>query len=296
MPRELAHFLAIEGAIGSIDELKSAVERIPLAREVLYLGSITPDAPYYVLFGEKHERIAAFLHGRDGADSFSLPRMLREESKKLPLEKKELVNLFIIGILSHIILDAIVHPFVNLLSGDYYDPDPHRRREARTLHRRLETDLDCFLKSSIQFENSKYECLLRLSSNLSPVLEELGVAMDDSLKSLNFSCCFTKYWRSHSLLYSILGSDLSAYIRNFLPVEIAALCGAGRAMHPLFQVKEFFYPNSDNLYFRHESGKENLLSVYLLAKDFLLTAISEYLENPDKYLSLRGPSLEDGTI
>jgi hypothetical protein len=86
------------------------------------------------------------------------------------------------------------------------------------------------------------------------------------------------------------------FLSPLLPKEIGALCGRRKQYHPLFISREYRYPNAENLFYSCSSQEIDVLSIYFLAKEKMLEEVIGYLNNPAKYLSLRGPSMEDGTI
>lgn len=296
MPREIAHFLAVEYLIANSEEVKELVCSTNLGREIIYLGSITPDSPYYMVLGTEHEKVAEHIHGRNEADTFALLRVLKEYADGKSASDNKAMQLFVIGILTHVILDAVVHPYLNLVAGDYYDLDLRRRKDARTLHRRLETDLDNFLLKSKDEAKLKYDSLGQLRKTLKQTISDLSFNIDSALYQSNIISKYKKYWYSHSLIYSLLSSNLLGLLSPLLPKEIGALCGRRKQYHPLFKSRDYTYPNSENLFYKCLSEEIDVLSIYFLAKEKMLEEVLGYLKHPAKYLSLRGPSMEDGTI
>lgn len=290
MPREIAHFLAIDHLVENLPGLKTLVLGQKLGLEALYLGSITPDSPYYMPIGNS-EDVAEFIHGRSGNDTFVVLRHLMALCDSLTKEQGGMLTLFATGILTHIIMDAVMHPFINLLSGDYYARDAIERKKARTLHRRLETDLDFYLLRS---SRPKYLSLLELRSNLGGNLGELSKSMDYVLRENGHESSYKLYWLSHALLYSLFDKKFIGNL-NFLPTEINALCGQGRELHELFKSKRQ-YPLGKSLYFKHEGTDLDLDFLYNLALEFLLKEVALFVRDSPKYLSLHGPSLVDGTV
>ncbi len=290
MPREIAHFVAVDYLLGNLPALKILVSSHPLGLEALYLGSISPDSPYYYPFG-RAEEVSECIHSGDRINAFGLIEQLIISSEDASGRKNCLGFLFSIGMLTHVILDASMHPFINLLSGDYYSSDLAERRKARTIHRQLETDLDYYL---LQDEKPKYNSILSLRMAMSRSLPDLAKLLDGVLQKSSIESSYRSYWLGHGILFSLFSMGI---VRNLplVPVEIKALCGRGRKPHELFTVKKA-YPNKPNLFYCCDEGELNVFELYGLIRTFLLEQVSTFMLNPTKYLSLQGPSLDDGTI
>ncbi len=83
------------------------------------------------------------LHGTAGEDTLAL---LNDVAGRASLTGSGAPCLaFLVGLLSHVFLDAALHPWVYHATGSIYDPDPRARRRAVMHHRRLETITDIAL-------------------------------------------------------------------------------------------------------------------------------------------------------
>lgn len=290
MPREIAHFLAVDHVVENLPELKAIVDSRKLGLEALYLGSITPDSPYY-LPTKGAEQIAEYIHGRSGNDTFCLLRSLLEKANKGEEKVDPLLDLFVIGIFTHIVMDAVMHPLVNLLSGNYYDSNLEARKHARTLHRTLETDLDYYL---LNIKKPKHESLHSLLCSLKSEIETLSTPLNSVLRDSGYSSSYRLYWQIHSILNSIFDRK-SIISLNLFPPEIEALCGRGREPHELLYSK-MKYPTADNMYFKYVGSEVDLRDLYALGQVYLLEQVKLFIADTPKCVSLRGPSLENGKV
>src|SRR5688572_10618717 len=121
MPRETVH-------CEILDRLRE--EKLPtllITHEAFaYLGALGPDALYYYRFGgSPAEKIAETLHGSEGEDTFRLPKELAKKIVQLPPDERDPLWAFLIGYLTHCIVDSIFHPVIYYLTGDYYAEDPN---------------------------------------------------------------------------------------------------------------------------------------------------------------------------
>ena len=141
MPKDLIHFKIAERTAARLTDTRwrNAVADRP---EALLLGSVFFDTLFYAVSssGQPLERLAHKLHGADGQDTFRLIRFqadlaARSDDQALPAS-------MLVGLVSHLWADAVMHPMVWHLTGDYYGDDPKLRSEVRQRHRALETLMD----------------------------------------------------------------------------------------------------------------------------------------------------------
>jgi len=145
MPREVVH-------CEILDRVRDV--RLPTLlithEHFAYLGSLAPDALYYYRLGASSvEGIAEILHGSAGDDTFTLPRELAKKILELPVNERDPLWAFLIGYVTHCVVDSIFHPPIYFLTGDYYDVDVESRREVRARHRAFEVYLDSWWGTSV---------------------------------------------------------------------------------------------------------------------------------------------------
>ncbi len=115
-----------------------------------HLGSIVPDTFFYAVrlpFKKGNpSRYGDILHGSEGNDTarpaLEMLKALRDAPND-PLFREK--TAFVCGYLTHIALDATLHPFVYHVSGNYYAGCALERREAQARHRLIEVWLDLHL-------------------------------------------------------------------------------------------------------------------------------------------------------
>ena len=152
MPREIVHWAVLDQGTSQLQASGAPQVHECLVRykSAAYLGAILHDAPYYYRFGGKSfEAVAEWLHGRHGEDTFVPMRELANEiqSATCSLEERIAHWAMLFGMISHMVTDTVFHPMVFYFSGDYYDPRPEQREDARARHRLLEVYLDSWFRA-----------------------------------------------------------------------------------------------------------------------------------------------------
>lgn len=141
MPKELIHFKVAQLTADRLTGTRLG-ECAQSSAQGLLIGAIFHDALFYGITAtaEPVKHLADDLHGADGQDTFALLR-LQAEHAALMLDK-ELAAALLVGMVSHLFADTIMHPMVWHLSGDYYAKDPAQQSLARQRHRALESLMD----------------------------------------------------------------------------------------------------------------------------------------------------------
>lgn len=150
MPKENTHVFLAHAILSTIEDHEI---RHTLSAQLapFLLGSIIPDTMYY----SPHASVSDTLHGKDGnPTNFLLPDMLGPAGSNRDLA-------FGCGYLTHCALDIVFHPVVYYLSGNYYDPDPHKRAHAVYMHRHIETCLDVRLANPHRIHSLLHPTLLK---------------------------------------------------------------------------------------------------------------------------------------
>jgi hypothetical protein len=144
MPKEITHWLI---AAQVADALKGGVLGNAVASNhcCLRLGAVFHDALFYLPKPSKAAHflpVAYRLHGTKGEDTYDIVRNLavtiRNSNRPGPLIA------FLVGVVSHIHADALFHPLVYSLTGNYSDPDPAQRTRSVQAHRRYEALMDLY--------------------------------------------------------------------------------------------------------------------------------------------------------
>lgn len=183
MPRELFHWHIVDRTLAS-DALpprcRAILERY---RDVAYLGSFAHDVPYYYKAGtDSFENVADFMHGREGEDTFIAMRLLAREILKLDREKRDAGWALLLGMLSHLAGDAVFHPLIFYVTGNYHDPDPSERPRAQARHRLFEVYLESWIRPKVRFSHG--ERISRLIRSIGPSTMDILVSvLDRSLLS-----------------------------------------------------------------------------------------------------------------
>ncbi len=265
MPREYVHWEIFEGiraALNAAPETAPLGEVLTKYRALSYLGAMGPDAPYYYRLGGTHfEEIAERLHGSSGEDTFDFLRRAGDSIAQLANEDREAATAFLIGYLTHCIVDMHFHPVIYYFTGDYYARDKTARAAARKRHRAWEVHLDVYWKGRGQaLYGTKFFPLIKECASKAPVIFRI---LDETFSPQGGAQWRNAYWWMAFLQYCFFSRVLGAVLvtakklaPNFIgPYEALFLCGreVPRA--------EFDLP----LQFKHPiSGEEKTLTVWEL--------------------------------
>lgn len=141
MPKDLIHFKIAQRAADKLRETKFA-PCLEAHSDALLLGSVFHDALYYGVTPSANplEKLTHALHGADGQDTFTLLRLQAEHAAASDSNGPAVAIL--VGLISHVYADILMHPMVWHFSGDYYATDPNKKSLARQRHRALESLMD----------------------------------------------------------------------------------------------------------------------------------------------------------
>ncbi len=150
--------------------------------ELLYFGSISPDIFFYDIklpweFGVKHRGLVwgDVIHGTDGENTlkhvFGMFHILQSTElqqqltpgRALTHEEKNGLTLFVLGYLTHVALDTVMHPLVYYFSGNYYAHEHRERLRAEARHRAIETVLDLYNLASINSDLRQYRAMKKMA-------------------------------------------------------------------------------------------------------------------------------------
>jgi hypothetical protein len=233
MPKDLIHFAVAERTAARLAATRYAPSLAP--GHGLLLGAVFHDALFYATppGGVPLERLAHRLHGADGEDTFTLIRIQAEHAAEA---ETLLARSLLVGMVSHLYADAVMHPLVWHLSGDYYSPIPAEKTAARQRHRALEALMDMLVCPGM-LGRSRYS--LRLMLRRCPrILDGLPMARLGSMASMTPSAATSalgRAWATYAIFQAAYSNRLlarTAYtLRPALPgpaAELAALFYAPR--------------------------------------------------------------------
>jgi len=146
MPKEITHWLVAEAVS---KKLAGTFFEEPLRRNenLLHIGAIIHDAPYYYLKNDFDARFGSLptrLHGSVD-DAVELVETLLRYLLDQPEHDRAKLTAFLVGLVTHLFADALMHPLIFYLTGPYDSPDARLRTVARRDHRMLESLVDMCL-------------------------------------------------------------------------------------------------------------------------------------------------------
>jgi hypothetical protein len=143
MPKEITHWLLVE-AVSKRLETTFFGEPLRHNANLLHIGAILHDAPYYYIKGDFESRFGSLptrLHGTVD-DAAELVESLLRYLLTCPEQERTQLTAFLVGLVTHLFGDALMHPLIFYLTGPYDSPDLQRRTAARQDHRMLESLID----------------------------------------------------------------------------------------------------------------------------------------------------------
>jgi hypothetical protein len=136
MPKELTHWVIAKKALDRLEP--GPVKQALLGHfPTFLLGATAPDTPMYALLdSERYAKVARRLHGSEGEDTFDPPARVLRQFRGMDAAA------FALGVVSHVMTDAIFHPWIMYYSGGCHDPEDSVRHHNLFRHRLLESWLD----------------------------------------------------------------------------------------------------------------------------------------------------------
>lgn len=160
-------------------EIVFIAERLP---QLLYFGSVSPDIFFYDIklpweLRVKHRGLlwGELIHGTQGEDSLAhvmvMLDTLRDErlqaninaGRAFSTEQRDGLLLFVLGYLSHVALDTVMHPIVYHYAGNYYAADRREKLRSEARHRAIETVLDLYNLAAIDSDLKKFRAKHKLA-------------------------------------------------------------------------------------------------------------------------------------
>ncbi|WP_196772770.1 zinc dependent phospholipase C family protein [Pseudodesulfovibrio alkaliphilus] len=251
MPKDLIHFDTAKRTARGLADTRFA-PCLAAEGHGLLLGSVFHDALFYAAWpGDAPlERLAHALHGAQGEDTYALVRMLTTHARR---NGSSLAVSILVGVVSHLFADAVMHPLVWHLTGDYYATDAKARSLARQRHRALESLMD-MVACPHMLGRSRYS--LRFMLHRCPALLENGLPVADlaamaGMDSDAARAGLARAWRIFALFQAAYWSRplaLAAFaLRPHLPPTAAELAALAYAPQLLRQAR----PLSGSISFRH---------------------------------------------
>lgn len=299
MPKEITHWHIGVEALKKSPPLHSKMKESERYEAAFLLGAVSHDSPYYAdIFVSGADAVAEYLHGKEGEDTYRIVKDIFKAGRDTKVEDRYVYYYFSLGLLSHIILDAVLHPFIYYVTGDYYDNKRKGRSEARTSHRNIESILDFYVVKNIgtPYANHTIPLLLRKLGSASQLQLSKAAYLSCKDRPVNKkmkSDSYLDYWKYHSILSALFsGTVTGPCIRQcaLLPKSIRALARAKREEQFYYIEAPFkFKDKSISMLSLCEEGKAKLSDVFLKCENFIL-GIEKNIPLKNEW----GPSLNSG--
>ncbi len=238
MPKEFTHWIIADKTLDNLDKKTEVYRILSQNRELFLLGAVLPDTPAYFAFGRKKKvlrEIDKEFHDPKGG---SYEPAVRALTHYINTEDDKMKSL-LLGTLSHIITDAVFHPFVFHFSGNITPPDRHYR---------LETYIDLHFASSSDKIIRKYKALLPESkSEIKEIARFMSSYFDSDMtagrrafmRAIKHHAFFQSLWQNQSIL---------RFIKKLNKISTIRLDGIIELFYPGGDCGEIFQNNYDYLH------------------------------------------------
>ena len=241
MPKEITHWILAEKVLSEINN-NSVLNKIILQHKNLYLtGAVIMDTPAYVFCSRDSKvmnQLTREMHNLTTNSFKPLDRII----KNYPVEIPDEVLALILGIITHIMVDSVFHPFIC-----YYCNGQTIR------HRLLETNIDFYYMNELSLKNKMlFSGILKgIEIDKKQFLDVLSIFFSEK-KDINISL-IKKALRYHAVgqglffrkglriilqaLDFIPGLNLESFIALFYPPlkykSLPVFCNPIEYMHPV---------------------------------------------------------------
>lgn len=299
MPRELVHWLVLEEFCERIPELSQLLKA---NSNVMYLGSLVPDAPYYLNFGScpNSIKLGDHLHGSLGEDTFiPIKRLLHYREQLSDQKHCELALALSLAILTHIVTDAVFHPMLSYLTGNWYASDASERSAARRRHKLLEVYLDSWfvVKRTLGNKNLVSKLMHFETKNVDFFFSLLDQCMTFNNGQVNLPTgSWQKYFKYLAFSQSMFHSNLCGATWRLLSLIVPAMRENDACFY--FRRRAARQKFSESFTYLHPiSGQEFSHSVEELFELSVEQSLSYYKSILDGSIgTMTGPSLDYGII
>lgn len=228
MPKDFIHFKIAQI---TADQLEGTQYTSCLKKheDGLLLGSIFHDAMFYAVTpkGKPLETLSHALHGKEGQDTFELIRTQARHAKATTTST--LPSAVLVGLVSHLYADVVIHPLVWHLTGQYYAENAASKSQARRHHRALESLMD-MVACPDMIGRTRYRIrtlLRRCPDFLNTGIPIDGLSLLAKMPLKTTRKCLASAWTIYSLLQWAYAQPTLARIlfalRNELPSSIAEI-------------------------------------------------------------------------
>lgn len=303
MPKEMIHFTIAELTASLLADTRFA-PCLKSEPDALLLGSIFHDVFFYAVApgAGPIESLAHRLHGADGQDTFTLIRMQAEHA--IQSSDNAVPASLLVGIISHVFADMMMHPLIWHLTGQYYADDPAAKSLARQHHRALESLMDMVVcadrigqpRYSIRSLRKRCPDVLTNGVPLEVFSAMAGISKKETHKQLAIA------WWIFSTLQTLLPlrplAKTMFTIRPYLPKyvkEIASLFYAPQLMEQADFLKgdiEYHHPVSGDI--AHSTLDALIQTAASMAEKMCRQLEPAIFDNEPLDLPETGPSMDAG--
>lgn len=238
MPREVVHWYILENAIEKVlpSQTFQDLFRYEDYKVAAYWGAMAHDYPYFDGYGVgSNVRLSEILHGTFGDDPLKLLRIPLEGLVENKGSSGYLWAAWL-GMLSHYVADANIHPLVYYFTGNYHDEDYQAQFVARQRHQLFEVQLDSYMRASYQppldgrfahigrrLDAGLFEITSFLDHYLSVQRIRKRFQMREPRKTNVWLKCFRYAAFCQSLFFSSAVGSITRFLYPYFPLQLVDL-------------------------------------------------------------------------
>jgi hypothetical protein len=152
MPKDITHWAIATAALKNVSSkrFKGIINNNYAA---FLAGAVAYDIPYYASgkFSHVLSQKADELHGVETGKVWEPIIHLIQGSAEEDKDITDILLAFVLGCISHVIIDSSYHPFIYYFTGNYYDKDLAKRNIAIINHRQFESQLDLYYLQKLNY-------------------------------------------------------------------------------------------------------------------------------------------------
>ena len=160
-------------------------------------------------------RFGSTLHGEYGEDTLeplvNLARAILEIKEQ---RQQQVYWAVLLGMLSHYATDVIFHPLVYYFTGNYFDQDPAKRKEAQTRHHIFEVYLDSWIRPRARkWHSYKFANVVKaLGKDLDSIVKLLGGNLRPDIEDRDWSNEWATSFRHMAISQGLFRSPLMGFL------------------------------------------------------------------------------------
>lgn len=257
MPKEITHW-----AIATTARKNVHYKRIKCVIDENYAsflaGAVAYDIPYYssakssLILAKKADE----LHGVKSCKVWEpIINLLQNYSVDEDGDIPDFLLSFILGCISHVIIDSHYHPLIYYFTGNCYDKDIHKRNKAIVEHRQFESHLDLYYLRKLNYTGptSIKDIISQLQGPMiAEVLSLLYFSNDVDKRIEMTQDCLNAYIKAQGLL----NNKIMKYLLKLMGIVSVEMRKRSALFYPKAIYPPYYQLFENNSQYRHPTSGE----------------------------------------